>query len=156
MKFRYAMIVVFSLLFAHGGFASDAEQLNSDYDAALATRTGADEYGMHKYVLVILKSGPNKLPAGAERDEMFKGHFANMTRLADAGILALAGPLDGVDGWRGLFILAVASIDEAKQHVATDPVIIKGEMVAEYHNYYGSAALKLINEQHKKVAKKNF
>jgi hypothetical protein len=33
--------------------------------------------GMRQYVLVVLKTGPNKLPAGPERDAMFKGHFAN-------------------------------------------------------------------------------
>ena len=117
---------------------------------------GADDFGMRKYVLVVLKTGPNKLPAGAERDEMYKGHFANINRLAAQGTLALAGPFDGVDGWRGLFILAVADIEEARQHVATDPVIVKGEMVAEYHRYYGSAALMLVPGAHDKVAKKRF
>jgi uncharacterized protein YciI len=121
------------------------------YDAALAQSLGADEWGMRKYVLALLKTGPKKVPAGPERDAMFKGHFANMERLADAGILVLAGPFDGVDGWRGLFILAVPSIGEAKKHVATDPVIIAGEMVAEYHEYYGSAALMKVNEIHKRL-----
>ena len=87
---------------------------------------------------------------------MFKGHFANINRLAKEGKLALAGPFDGADGWRGLFVLAVADIEEARKHVATDPVIIKGEMIAEYHRYYGSAALMLVNEAHDKVAKKSF
>lgn len=124
------------------------------FDEALARSLGADEYGMRKYVLVILKSGPNKVPAGPERDEMFRGHFANMQRLSDEGKLALAGPLDGVDGWRGLFILAVPEIEDAKKLAATDPVIMRGEMVAEYHKYYGSAALMLVRETHDKVAKK--
>jgi hypothetical protein len=68
----------------------------------------------------------------------------------------VAGPLDGVDGWRGLYILAVPEIEEAKQMVATDPVVAKGEMVAEFHKYYGSAALMLVNEQHSKLARKPF
>jgi uncharacterized protein YciI len=126
------------------------------FDADLARSVAADEYGMRKYVLVILKSGPNPVPAGKERDEMFKGHFANMKRLAAEGKLAVAGPLDGVDGWRGLYILAVPEIEEAKQMVATDPVVAKGEMVAEFHKYYGSAALMLVNEHHRKVAKTPF
>jgi uncharacterized protein YciI len=79
-----------------------------------------------------------------------------MKRLSDEGKLALAGPLDGVDGWRGLFVFSVADIEEAKKLTATDPVIIKGEMVAEYHKYYGSAALMLVRETHDKVAKKPF
>jgi uncharacterized protein YciI len=126
------------------------------YDAALATQVGADDYGMRHYVLVVLKTGPNKMPAGKERDEMFKGHFANMERLAGEGKLALAGPFDGVDGWRGLFIFAVTEIEEARKLVATDPVVSSGEMVPEFHKYYGSAALMLVNEGHEKVQKKSF
>lgn len=126
------------------------------YDAALAARTGANEMGMRSYVLVILKSSGTPVPKGEARDAMFKGHFANMKRLADEGVLALAGPLDGVDGWRGLFVLAVPDIETAKRHVATDPVIIQGEMVAQYHRYFGSAALMLVNEQHAKIARKSF
>jgi uncharacterized protein YciI len=108
---------------------------------------------MRKYVLVILKTGPTPVPKGPKRDEMFKGHFANIQRLAKEGKLALAGPFDGTDGWRGMFVFAVADIEEAKKLVATDPVIINGEMVAEYHQYYGSAALMLVNDVHARVAK---
>lgn len=126
------------------------------YDEALATELGADEYGMKGYVLVILKTGPNKMPEGPERSEMFRGHFANMKRLSDEGKLVLAGPLDGVDGWRGLFVLAVPGIEEAKRLAESDPVIANGEMVAEYHTYYGSAALMLMRGLHQKLAKKSF
>lgn len=131
-----------------------APAANPKYDADLARQTGADENGMKPYVLVILKTGPNKVPAGKERDEMFKGHFANMKRLAGEGKLAFAGPLDGVDGWRGLFVMVTGDIEEAKKYTATDPVIIKGEMVADYHKLYGSAALMLVNEAHGKLSKK--
>ncbi len=129
---------------------------NPRFDAELAKKVGADEYGMKNYVLVVLKTGPNKIPEGKERTDMFAGHFANMKRLAAEGKLALAGPLDGVDGWRGLFVLAVSEIEDAKKIVATDPVIIKGEMIAEYHKWYGSAAVMLVNDAHEKVGKKSF
>lgn len=130
------------------------EAARPPYNPELARSVGADDYGMRNYVLVILKTGPRRMPAGAERDEMFRGHFANINRLSAEGKLVLAGPLDGVDGWRGLFVLAVADIEEARTHVAADPVIAKGEMVAEYHKYYGSAALMLVREAHEKIAKK--
>jgi uncharacterized protein YciI len=135
---------------AHAGDPAPA------YDPALAAAVGADANGMRRYVLVILKTSPTPLPPGPARDEMFKGHFANMNRLADEGKLALAGPLDGVDGWRGLFILAVSDIDEAKALVATDPVVAQGEMVPEFHRYYGSAALMLVNDNHSRVAREPF
>jgi uncharacterized protein YciI len=133
-----------------------AQDAAPGYDAALAAKVGADDNGMRRYVLVILKTSPTPVPPGPARDEMFKGHFANMKRLADAGKLALAGPLDGVDGWRGLFIMAVSDIEEAKALVATDPVVAQGEMIPEFHKYYGSAALMLVNDGHAKVAKKPF
>ncbi len=135
--------------------ATETENVKAGYDEALARSLGADDYGMRSYVLVILRSSGTPVPKGEERDAMFRGHFVNMKRLSDEGKLALAGPLDGVDGWRGLFVLAAADIDEAKRLVATDPVIEKGEMVAEYHVYYGSAALMTIRDLHGKIAKKD-
>ena len=133
-----------------------AEPPKPAFDAELARSTGADEHGMRSYVLVVLKTGPKQMPKGPERDSMFAGHFANINRLAKEGKLALAGPFDGVDGWRGLFVMATADIEEARGWVATDPVVINGEMVAEYHKYYGSAALMLVNDAHGRIAKKSF
>ena len=122
------------------------------YDAALATRLGADERGMRSYVLVVLKTGPKRMPDGPERDAMFKGHFANIQRLAGAGQLALAGPFGKGGDWRGLFILAVTTVEEAEKLVATDPVILEGEMVAEFHPWYGSAALMQVPEIHTRLS----
>jgi uncharacterized protein YciI len=122
-------------------------------DAALATRLGADERGMRAYVLVVLRTGPTRVPDGAAREAMFAGHFANMERLAKEGKLVLAGPFtQDPDGWRGLFVFAVADVDEARRLVATDPVIVQGEMVAEYHRWYGSAAVMVVPEVHAQVA----
>jgi uncharacterized protein YciI len=138
------------------GFAAltlAADPPAAKYDPELAAKLGGDAHGMRQYVMVILKTGPTPKPKGKQRDEMFKGHFANIQRLADQGKLALAGPFDGVDGWRGMFIFAVKDIEEAKQLTATDPVIASGEMVAEYHQYYGSAALMQVNEIHNRITK---
>ncbi len=122
-------------------------------DPALAKQLGADERGMRNYKLVILKTGPTPVPAGPARDEMFRGHFTNIQRLADEGKLAVAGPFGdkGVD-WRGLFILAVDTTEQAEQLVGTDPVLKSGEMIAEYHKLYASAALMSIPGIHEKIA----
>jgi uncharacterized protein YciI len=147
-----------ALCLALSAFTCQAQQApdapNPQFDPVLAKAVGADERGMRSYVLVVLKTGPNRIPAGPERDEMFKGHFANMKRLAAAGKLVLAGPFDGVDGWRGLFIFAATDIQEAKQLIASDPVVAKGEMVPEFHNYYGTAALMLVQSLNDKIAQK--
>lgn len=72
---------------------------------------------------------------------MSAGHFANMSRLAEQGKLILAGPFaEDPQQWRGLFVFAVSDSEQAKALTACDPVIINGEMVAEYHRWYRSAA----------------
>ena len=109
---------------------------------------------MRGYVLVILKTGPTRVPDGPARDAMFAGHFANMERLAKAGKLAVAGPFSkDPSGWRGLYVFAVGSVDEARELAETDPVVVQGEMIAEYHPWYGSAALMLVPEYHERLAR---
>ncbi|HET6603584.1 MAG TPA: YciI family protein [Xanthomonadaceae bacterium] len=148
----HAALLGLCLLVVSGGCArAESTPEGAAYDAALAQRLGADERGMRGYVLVILKTGPARVPDGDRRKEMFAGHFANMERLAADGKLALAGPFDGAEGWRGLFVLAVTDLDEARRLTETDPVIVNGEMVAEYHPWYGSAAVMMVSEIHAKL-----
>lgn len=122
-------------------------------DPALAARLGADANGMRPDVLVILKTGPRRVPDGPEREAMFQGHFANMERLAAAGKLAVAGPFqEDPQQWRGMFVFATDSIEEAQALVATDPLVRTGEMVAEYHRLYSTAALMAVNDIHEQIA----
>lgn len=152
---RCTTFLLFLLLAATLPAGADEPAVNSrtpGYDAALAERLGADERGMRKYVLVILKTGGTRVPDGPERDRMFAGHFANMKRLSDAGKLAVAGPFfTDPTGWRGLYVFAVDTIDEAKALAETDPVVVQGEMVAAYHEWYGSAAMMLLPEWHERL-----
>lgn len=127
----------------------------ASFDAALAERLGADARGMRRYVLVILKTGPKRMPDGEARRAMFAGHFANITRLADAGQLVLAGPFtEDPAGWRGLFLLAVDDVEEARRLTESDPVIREGEMVAEYHRWYGSAGAMMLPEIHRRLTQR--
>jgi len=123
------------------------------YDAEMAKNLGGDENGLRPYVMVFLKTGPKRMPDGPERKAMFAGHFANMERLGKEKKLVMAGPLDGVDGMRGIFVFATKDIEEARALVATDPVIVNGEMVAEYHKFFASAGLMAVNGIHAKLQK---
>ena len=128
------------------------------FDAELAKRLGADPYGMKNYVFVILKTGPADANfKGKERDDIFAGHMANIGRLADEGKLAVAGPFGKNEiGYRGLFIFNVATVDEAKKLVETDPAVKAGILMAEMTPWYGSASLMATPEIHKKIQEKNF
>lgn len=63
---------------------------------------GGDDKRMRSCVLVVLKTGPAKVPLGPARGKMFEGCMANIGRLAGEKKLVFAGPLVGVDGWRGV------------------------------------------------------
>lgn len=125
------------------------------YDPELAKRLGADERGMKTYVLCILKTGPNDADIkGDERKEIFAGHFANIGRLAGEGKLAVAGPFGKNDkAYRGLYIFNVATIEEAEKLVTLDPAVKAGVFVPDLTLWYGSAAMMVVSETHKKIEK---
>jgi uncharacterized protein YciI len=146
-------LVVTALLVSAGLFAS-AQSAKPVYDAALAQSLGADERGMKMYVLAILKSGTNKTDNKATLDSLFRGHMANIGRLAANGKLIVAGPLEKNDkDYRGIFIFNVKTIAEAKELLITDPTIKEKVLDAELYEWYGSAALPVYMDTHKKIQK---
>ena len=125
------------------------------FDAALAKKLGADERGMRMFVLCILKTGPKDAEVvGDARKEIFRGHFANIERLAAEGKLAVAGPFGKNDkAWRGLYIFNVATIEEAEKLVKLDPAVAAGVFVADLTPWYGSAAMLVVSDTHKTIVK---
>lgn len=123
-------------------FERDSTILNPNYDPELAQRLGADDYGMKSYILVILKTGANQTTDREFISACFRGHMDNIKRLVDDGKLVLAGPLGKNDNtYRGIFILDVATIEEAQSLLQTDPAVKEGLLDAELYKWYGSAAL---------------
>lgn len=128
------------------------------YDAELAKKLGADEYGMKNYVLCIMRTGPKDAKIkGKRRDLAFAGHMANIGKLADEGKLTVAGPFGkNKIAYRGLFIFDVANVEDAKKLVETDPAVKAGIFVYDLIPWYGSASLMLTADLHKKVQKRAF
>ena len=110
------------------------------YNAELARQLGADDMGMKKYVMAFLKRGPTKL-TGAEGAELQRAHLKNIIRLADEGKLLVAGPFGDDGDVRGIFILNVETVEEAKKLTETDPAVRRGTLVFELRPWHGSAAL---------------
>ena len=131
------------------------EEIISDvtYDAQLAEKAGADEYGMKSYVMAFLKRGPNRPTDSIERAALQKAHMENIGILAEQGKLILAGPFLDDGELRGIYLFDTPSVDSARAYTATDPAIQKGSLVMELMPWYGSAALMKVNELHKKMAK---
>jgi uncharacterized protein YciI len=146
------LLVIFCSVFL--GTYLNAQTGTQVYDSVLAKRLGADERGMKSYILAILKTGSNKLAPGEERDNFFKGHFANINAMAESGKLVIAGPIDENERtYRGIFILNVKTVDEAKELLKADPTISQKIFDVEYYEWYGSAAISEYFKVHKLIEK---
>jgi uncharacterized protein YciI len=80
--------------------------------------------------LVYLITGPNSATNTREqKSEIFKGHMANIQKLADDGKLLIAGPFGKPrdPAWRGIFIFDVPTTKEAQALAGSDPGVIAGE-----------------------------
>lgn len=155
---RSVMIVVIAMIMGCGmesGQTSEvaaADTTESKYNADLAQKLGADDYGMKRYVMAFLKSGPNRDQDPEAAQEIQAGHMAHIASMAESGKLVLAGPfLDGGD-IRGIFVFD-ATMEEAEALTAADPAVQSGRLVMELHSWYGSAALMQVNEIHSTLAR---
>jgi uncharacterized protein YciI len=149
---RLFALAIFSIVLSTYGVSSYSQ--SAEYDAELAAKVGADDYGMKPYVMVILKTGTAEITNKEVRDKLFAGHFANMSKLAQEQKLVVAGPFSDAAPKRGLFILNVDNIEAAQALVKTDPAVVAGIFDYELSLLYSSAALMLVNDNHKKLQKK--
>ena len=133
-----------------------SQSKNPQYDAQLAQKLGADDYGMKQYVMAFLKAGPNRPTDSTARMKLQMAHLKNIGRLANEGKLIVAGPFLDDQPIKGIFIFNVSTIEEAKKLTETDPAVQAGSLVMELHPWYGSAALMQTVETHKKLQKKSF
>lgn len=144
----FAAVLMFSSFYALG--QSD----NPKFDQALAKSLGGDDYGMKMYILVILKTGSFS-PEKRISDSLFMGHMQNIKRLADSGKLIVAGPLKKNErNYRGIFILNIATLEEGRVLVDSDPAVRSKLLDAELFQWYGSAALPQYLKYHELVEKK--
>lgn len=151
MKKLTLFIVIF--ICCNAVFAGD-----TTYNKRLADSLGADEYGMKKYIFVILKTGTNNITDKPIRDSLFKGHMENIGKLAKLGKLCVAGPMlsNNDKNYRGIFVLNVSTKKEAEELLQTDPTIKSQVLEAELYEWYCSAALPMFLPYHDKVSKKKF
>ena len=152
MKHIAAIFIIGGLFIAQHAMAQ-----KSNYDSVLAKKLQADDYGMKNYVLVILKKGTVDITDTTRRNNIFRGHMANIGKLAAENKLAVAGPMGENDKhYEGIFVFNTGSIDEAKTWLATDPAFQAKVLDAELYKWYCTAALQEIPALHEKVQKKNF
>ncbi len=86
----------------------------------------------------FLKKGPNRKEGDDKNpdiQELQKAHIANIVRLADMKKMVIAGPFGDDGDLRGIFVFRVASIKEAEDLAATDPMIKIDRLRIELHRW---------------------
>jgi uncharacterized protein YciI len=134
--------------------AASAEEAKTLTDADPAVKAGLFIVEMHPWwsedifkkrnsplqmktvYFAFLKKGPNRKEGDGETpevQELQKAHISNINRLAEMKKLVVAGPFGDDGPLRGIFVFRVASLKEAEELCATDPMIKIGRLAVELH-----------------------
>jgi uncharacterized protein YciI len=118
-----------ALALAGVGTAAGAAGLPADQSLTMGTE---DRSYIFSYLVL---DQPEQL-GREEMAEAMQGHFDNMTRMAEAGDLLIAGPLADPridETYRGIFVFSTAEADKAQSLVATDPSVEAGVFKPEMY-----------------------
>ncbi|WP_312399845.1 YciI family protein [Chryseobacterium sp.] len=150
-------LLAFVLLISFLSIPLKGQNKKTEFNQELATKLGADKYGMKAYTIVMLTTGATKIEDKTKMSELMKDHLGNIGKLADEGKIIVAGPFleKNKENYRGMFIFNTKSKEEAEQWVKTDPAVKAGVFSYEIFPWYGSAALPLYLEHHKEISQEN-
>jgi uncharacterized protein len=100
-----------------------------------------EKFSMMMYQMVFLKSGAVRDQDSATAAKIQEGHMDNIKKLAAEGKLVIAGPFGDQGDVRGIFIMDVASKEEAERLCAEDPAVKAGRLTVEVRPWYGPKGL---------------
>lgn len=124
---------------ALSGFALSAQVITDEAGFQTFELKEADTtYIMKQYFLVLLKSGSERSQNQEEALEIQKGHMANIDSLANIGKLDLAGPMGDDIELRGILVLRVPTLEEAKACIDADPAVKANRLSYEIHPWWAA------------------
>lgn len=97
---------------------------------------------MEEYRLGVVKKGPAwsaDRTSGAE--QLQEGHMRNIRKMADAGILALAGPLEEAGDLRGIFVFRTKDEEKIRSMVGEDPAVQAAMLRVDLYPVYLAAGV---------------
>jgi uncharacterized protein YciI len=97
------------------------------------------------YELVLLLRGESPPPLDDEASELLqRQHLGHLKAMREQGYLKVAGPLDDQpdEGWRGVCLYHVGSLEQAERLARADPAVKAGRLnVAVMHWYCAKDAI---------------
>ncbi len=93
----------------------------------VADQKSGPQSAMRDYIFTYLVLDHPEELSEDEMSTAMAGHFSNMTKMAEAGDLLIAGPLAEPridETYRGIFVFATDDIEKGRSLVASDPSVI--------------------------------
>ena len=101
-------------------------------------------YEMTTYYVAFLSRGPKWTPeVTRETERLQEAHMANIRKMAADGKLVLAGPFTDDGKLRGMFVLTVGSLEEAKALADSDPAVKAGRLAVEVHPWFSAKGIRV-------------
>lgn len=94
----------------------------------------AQPFKLATYYFTFLRRGPKwtaeKTP---ETEKLQAAHMANINAMAKTGKLVIAGPFEKAGEYAGVFVVKVASLEEARALAESDPAVKAGRLTVDVH-----------------------
>jgi uncharacterized protein YciI len=106
--------------------------------SAAGGHPAAAQYKMTTFYLCLLVTPASPARPPADVAQLQLDHLANLRRIMEGGKGVIAGPVDGEGRLRGILVLRVDSVDEARAMVDTDPAVKAGQLAVEIHPWFAA------------------
>jgi uncharacterized protein len=108
-----------------------------DGAGAVETPLAAQEKMVTFYLcLLVTPANPAKPPADMAQLQL--DHLANLKKVMESGKGVIAGPIADEGRLRGILVLRVNSIDEARAVADADPAVKAGQLAVEIHPWFAA------------------
>lgn len=112
---------------------------------ALTLPLCAQQVAMRFYVMAILEKGPHWTAESTPAvKQLLKGHMDNIGRMAKAGQLILAGPLDDAGDAAGIYLFDTDSVEQARKWCDADPAIVAGRFQVKLWKWYAAKGIGIV------------
>lgn len=111
--------------------------------ACLSQNAPEPKYEMDRYVVGILRRGPNTSQPKEEAEKIQEGHMAHLGKMGATGKLIVAGPFTGNNqDARGMLIFKT-TLEDARAMATEDPAVKAGRLVVDLYPWFAAKGLKI-------------